>query len=198
MKKLFLKIFNKFKKKPLPFFLTNLLLSFYYTSKIDIQARIYYPSNLSLGRNVQIDKCVIYAEGKGVKLLSETSIGHGALLNSLKGHITIGRNTAIGPNVVMYGEFGLDIGNDCLIASNSALIASNNNYNNLELLINRQGTYGSGITIRNNIWIGNGSTILDGVELNDGCVVGAMSFVNRSFKKNSVIFGIPAKFIRYR
>lgn len=195
---MFIRLINRFKKKPLPFFLTNIYLSILWNAKIDLSARIYYPFNLRLGKNVHIDKCLIYAEGRGVSFSDNVSIGFSAYINSLKGNISVSKNSSIGPFVVMYGEFGLLIGQDCLIAANSSLIASNHKYANNESLIRKQGTFGQGIVLKNNIWVGCGSIILDGVNLENGCVVGAMSLVKNSFKSNSLIYGSPAKFIKSR
>jgi len=49
-----------------------------------------------------------------------------------------------------------------------------------------------------NCWIGSNSQVLPGVELGDNIVVGCGSIVTRSFSKNSIIAGVPAKFIKFR
>lgn len=52
------------------------------------------------------------------------------------------------------------------------------------------------VIIEDNVWIGEGVCILPGVTIGENCIVGANSIVNKSFPKNSVIAGIPARLIK--
>lgn len=52
--------------------------------------------------------------------------------------------------------------------------------------------------IGNDVWIGCNSTILRGVHIGDGAVVGANSLVNRDVPPYAVVAGCPAKIIKYR
>ena len=56
----------------------------------------------------------------------------------------------------------------------------------------------SPIHIGNDIWIGYHVTILKGVSIGDGCVLGACSLVTKSFDKNLIIGGVPAKILMQR
>lgn len=49
-----------------------------------------------------------------------------------------------------------------------------------------------GIGIGDRCWIGNNVAVLDGVEIGEGCVIGAGSVVTRSVPPFSVAFGAPA------
>ena len=55
----------------------------------------------------------------------------------------------------------------------------------------------SSVKIGKNCWIGDGAVILAGTFLGESCVVGANSVVKGTFKKHSIIGGIPAKVLKY-
>ena len=48
------------------------------------------------------------------------------------------------------------------------------------------------VRIGNNVWIGEGVAIMPGVEIGDGCVIGAHSIVNKSIPPNTIAVGAPA------
>jgi len=54
------------------------------------------------------------------------------------------------------------------------------------------------ITIENDIWIGANVTILDGVKIGNGAVIGAHSVVTKDVAPFSIVGGIPAKEIKKR
>ena len=52
--------------------------------------------------------------------------------------------------------------------------------------------------IGNDVWIGQNATILPGVHIGDGAIVGANSVVARDVEPYSIVVGNPVKLIRYR
>lgn len=52
--------------------------------------------------------------------------------------------------------------------------------------------------IGNDVWIGHGATILNGIRIGDGAIVGAGSVVTKDVPAYSIVAGNPAKVIRYR
>jgi len=54
------------------------------------------------------------------------------------------------------------------------------------------------VTIGNDVWIGARVTILSGVTIGDGAVIGACSCVTRDVPAYAVASGVPAKVRRYR
>jgi acetyltransferase-like isoleucine patch superfamily enzyme len=54
------------------------------------------------------------------------------------------------------------------------------------------------VRIGNDVWIGMGASILSGVKVGDGAVIGAYSLVTRDVPAYAIVGGNPAKLIRYR
>jgi maltose O-acetyltransferase len=52
------------------------------------------------------------------------------------------------------------------------------------------------IIIGNNVWIGMGAKILDGVTVGDNAVIAAGALVNKDVAANTLVGGVPAKLIR--
>ena len=55
-----------------------------------------------------------------------------------------------------------------------------------------------GIGIGEDVWIGSGCAILDGVRIGGGSVIGAGSVVTKDVEPYSIAFGVPAKVVGSR
>lgn len=52
--------------------------------------------------------------------------------------------------------------------------------------------------IGNDVWIGRNATILSGVNIGDGAIIGACAVVSKDVPPYAVVVGNPAKIIKYR
>ncbi|WP_427978130.1 hypothetical protein [Agarivorans sp.] len=52
------------------------------------------------------------------------------------------------------------------------------------------------IVVKDKVWIGAGVIILQGVTIEEGAVVAAGAVVNKDVKKNTIVGGIPARYIK--
>ncbi|WP_158712729.1 acyltransferase [Parabacteroides pacaensis] len=115
-------------------------------------------------------------------------------------------NMEVGDNVVINAGCSfvsspkgpIKIGNDVSIAPQCYFQTQNHNYRNRNELIKNQGVSQKGITIGNDVWIAYSCTILPGVTISDGCVIGANSVVTKDTLPYSINVGHPAKYISYR
>jgi acetyltransferase-like isoleucine patch superfamily enzyme len=113
-----------------------------------------------------------------------------------EGFIHIGSNSTVGQGSLLYGNGGLTIGNNVMIAGQCAIIASSHNYDNADIPMIRQGYTAKGITIYDNVWIGAGARILDGVTVGEGSIVGANAVVNSTVAPGDRVGGIPARSLK--
>ena len=112
--------------------------------------------------------------------------------------LKIGKRTGIGPFSIFNCGVDVTIGDDCLLSGMVHIQSSQHGYAKGELVREQKHTYGE-IVIGNDVWIAFNASILKGVVLEDGCIVGAKSLVRQGhFEKNSIIAGIPAVKIKER
>ena len=157
--------------------------------------------NIRFGRNVIVEKGCMLDATRGTKMrLGDNVIiqQYTQLLNYAGRGISIGDNTTINRYCLLYGRGGLSIGRNCLVGPQCTLVPCEHRFDNLAMNINQQGDTHRGIEIGDNVWLGAHVTVLDGVCIGAGCVIGAGSVVTRSIPPNSVAVGVPARVIRTR
>ena len=93
---------------------------------------------------------------------------------------------------------GTTIGNDVLIAGQCMIVPSNHNFEDINRPIKQQGFNSKGIIIEDNVWIGSGCKILDGVTIKKGAIIASGSVVTKNVAPNEIVGGVPAKLIKNR
>ena len=97
--------------------------------------------------------------------------------------VTIGKGCFIQQCCTFFGRGGITIGNEVFIGPKVNLITINHDVNPE----NRNATYGRPIVIEDKVWIGINSTILPGVKVGYGAIVGAGSVVTKDVPASSVV-----------
>ena len=156
-----------------------------------------------IGQNVLVsDKASIYG-AKNISIGDNSRIDDFAILSAGEGGINIGRYVHVACHATIIGQGLIRLCDFSGISSRVAIYSSSDSYDG-EWMTNPcvpehvRNTHHAPVHIGKHVVVGTGSTILPGVELLDGCAVGAMSLVNKKFKELSIITGVPAKLIKTR
>ena len=162
-------------------------------------ARIHNARSIKLGKNVKIfGHSEIIVNGGSLTIGDSTYILYNAMIMTYGGNIEIGSHCSINPFSVIYGGGGLTIGNFVRIAPHVAIFPSNHIYDDPDTPIYLQGIKAEGIVIKDDVWIGAGAKILDGVTIGYGSVVAAGSVVTKDIPEYAVAAGVPARVIGWR
>jgi acetyltransferase-like isoleucine patch superfamily enzyme len=155
---------------------------------------------IRVGEKSQVYRGAIVKIWKGgsIEIGSGAEIMFGVVILTYGGRITIGKNCSINPYSVIYGHGGVTIGDNVLIAGGTMIIPNNHIYKDVQTPIALQGNDSKGIVIEDDVWIGHGCTILDGVRIGRGSVVAAGAVVNENVEPYSVVGGVPARLIKRR
>ena len=165
-----------------------------------LKKRGIYKNNLSIHPSVRLSPQVVTStyHGGSITIKKNSELLNGVLLLTYGGNITIGEKCSINPYCVLYGHGNLTIGNNVLIAGHCLIIPANHKFADLNIPINLQGETRKGIIIEDNVWIGAGCQILDGVTIGEGAIVAAGAVVNKDVMPNTIVGGVPAKFLKNR
>ena len=107
-------------------------------------------------------------------------------------NIKIGKNVFINACCRFQDQGGIEIGDGSLIGHNTTIATLNHDFNPAK----RQNLTPRPVKIGKNVWIGSDCTILPGVEIGDGAIIGAGSVVTKSIPANTIAVGNPARVIK--
>jgi len=116
-------------------------------------------------------------------------------------NVTIGNHCSINHNNIFqagykYGK--ITLGDHVLTAANCMFIAYSHAYDSLDEPIKEQGYYDAPIVIEDDVWLGHGVTVMAGVKIGKGSIIGAGAVVNKDIPPYSIAAGVPAKVIKSR
>ena len=131
---------------------------------------------LSVGRTVRIRRnCYISATRGQININDDVLIAHNSWIAG-HGVINIGKNTLIGPNVV--------------------IVSSNHDLNPKHYPAMDAPEIEGVINIGENCWVGANSTIVPDVTIGDGCIVAGGTVVTKDVPSNTLIAGNPAQVVK--
>lgn len=162
-----------------------------------------FKPGLKLARSVRIGRWVVLQLKHGarqgtISLASGCDLQDGVRLETWGGTIEVKENTFLGPYTVIYGHGDVHIGKNCLIAMHSRIVSSSHTIPPIGVAIRSMPDQLHRTIIADDVWLGAGSTILAGVTLHEGCIIGAGAVVTRDIPAHAIAVGVPARVIGYR
>lgn len=127
-----------------------------------------------VGKNVNFEKGAIFSSSLSVG--DNSGIG---INSSLQGRITIGNNVMMGPEVWIYTR--------------------NHKHDSIDIPMIEQGfEEEKEVTICDDVWIGSRVTILPGITIGKGAIIGAGSVVTKNVSDYTIVAGNPARVVKIR
>lgn len=133
---------------------------------------------------------------------TNVKIGRNCTFNSPK-MIEIGNNVAIGSNVTLLSIYKkIIIKDNVIMAHNITIVSGDHNIKKIGVpIINnhiKEENDDADIIIEEDVWIGANVTILKGVTVGRGSVIGACALLIKNVPPYTVVGGVPAKIIGFR
>lgn len=170
------------------------------------KVNLVHKHHIHIGNGVQI-KDYVEINGlstNGIILGDNASIGKYSIIRGSGSLKKIGKGLKVGKNFGC-GDFcffgctgGITIGDNVILGQNVRFHSSNHNFNRNDMPIKEQGINFKGIQVESDCWIGAGVTILDGVKIGKGCVIGADTVVTKNIDDYCIVAGNPARIIKRR
>lgn len=162
-----------------------------------------HPRCISLGHHVAIDDyAMIDAAGagnEGIILGDGVIVSRNCAIQAKTGPVMIGSKTHIGCNTIISSATGISIGQTGLIAGNCYIGGGRYISDRVDIPMAEQGLYSKGpVVIEDDVWLGAGAIVIDGVHIGKGCIVGAGAVVTKNLSDYAVATGIPASVVRSR
>lgn len=163
-----------------------------------------------LFRNARIIRRPLNIRGKSfIKIGNGFTTGVGCRLEALFNDMPKGKTLIIGDNVQINDYVHIAalkkviIGNNVLIASkvfitdhNHGVYSGSNEDDSPESLPSDRKIISSQVIIEDNAWIGEFVSVLPGVTIGKGSIIGSMSVVTKNIPPNCIAIGTPAKVIK--
>jgi len=153
---------------------------------LDVELAGYETGRLHLGEGACLCRGVVLSFG-------DPAGGHG--------EVRIGDSTWIGQYNNLRACEGGDVvvGSNCLVSQFCTLVASNHGTKRSDLIQSQPPDPSRlGVTIEDDVWLGAGVSVMPGVVISTGAVVGANSVVTKSVPTYEIWAGVPAQRIGER
>lgn len=128
--------------------------------------------------------------GRNIKISNKLQIYMGC-----EGRVSIGDETTFVSGELNCSWGKIQIGCDCMFSWN-VFVRNDDGHHIFYVDTGERLNYCGDVVIGDHCWIGQDSMLLKGINVADGCVIGARSVVTKSVDANSIVAGNPAKVVK--
>jgi acetyltransferase-like isoleucine patch superfamily enzyme len=122
--------------------------------------------------------------------------GRGTIFFSEK--LVIGDNCKIGNNHFFHSKGGITIGNNTILSRNVTIYSANHNYLSEDLIPYDETYIEKKVIIGDSVWVGMNVSILPGVIIEDGAIIGMGTIITKNVKKGEIVVGMGQKVVGSR
>ncbi|HET7663226.1 MAG TPA: acyltransferase [Rhodanobacteraceae bacterium] len=146
------------------------------------------PWSTTIGAGVRIR----VTDGGLLHLAGHVTLERNVFICAQAARVEIGARSFIGTGTIIAAKVGVSIGADALIAE-YVTIRDQNHAIGPDGLARDSEFVVAPITIGVNVWLGAKATVLKGVDIGEGTVIGANAVVTHNVPPNCVAVGVPAR-----
>ncbi len=178
------------------------------SSFIDMN-RVIINTLLKLKIDVFFDKIAVLGEqlrfertqklvGQRIKYVSQGRHAPIIASSSKKFRFKIDKTSHLKSDTYIECSGGVKIGKCFHVGRGLTIFSTNHNYNSEEMIPYGPKSIERSVVIGDYVWCGANVTIVPGVHIGDGAVIGAGAVVTRDVPECAVVGGNPAQIIKYR
>jgi acetyltransferase-like isoleucine patch superfamily enzyme len=125
-------------------------------------------------------------------------IGNDNKLRAHEGQLTLGAKVVMGRDNVINTYLDIEVGDASILADWIYVCDFDHRFDRLDVPIKDQGIATSPTRIGGDVWLGEKSSVLRGVDIGHGSVVASHCLVNRDVPPFSIAVGVPVRVVRSR
>ncbi len=157
-----------------------------------------YARGVQYGPNLLVEAGTTIDGTGAVELGRDVWLGRGTYIHVWPGaRLVIEDDTYIGRGTIILAHSSVRIGPHVMVAP-YCHITDVNHGTAPEVPMRKQPLESRPVELGPDVWLGAGCSVLPGVRIGRGCVVGARAVVTRDLPDGAIAVGVPAKPVKFR